>query len=136
MLDPVDRLTLEVCAALGWKAPDRSEVKVETRASAVCNITRKDDSGEYQLKNEDGKQTFIVRPANGPEKSWPVNTEEERQAVPEPFREKLRLFDNIQLQAPRQRTLIPAPKSGSSPVPSPKPDSPSHEGEAKRPPSI
>jgi tetratricopeptide (TPR) repeat protein len=29
VLDPVDRLTLEVCAALGWKAPDRTEVKVE-----------------------------------------------------------------------------------------------------------
>ncbi len=122
-----------------------SEVKVETRASAVCNITRKDDSGEYQLKNEDGKQTFIVRPANGPEKSWPVNTEEEREAVPEPFREKLRLFDNMQLQVPRQRTLIPAPKPPEAPTPpvpptppgvTPTPDSRPREGEAKRGSSI
>jgi hypothetical protein len=106
-------------------SPDhRSEVKVETHTSAVCNITRKDDSGEYQLKNEDGKQTFIVRPANGPEQSWPVNTEEEREAVPEPFREKLRLFDNMQLQAPRQRTLIPAPKPPEAPTPPTPPDSP------------
>lgn len=127
-------------------SPDRrSEVKVETRTSAVCNITRKDDSGEYQLKNEDGKQTFIVRPANGPEKSWLVNTEEEREAVPEPFREKLRLFDNMQLQVPRQRTLIPAPKPPEAPTPpvpptppgvTPTPDSRPREGEGKRGSSI
>ena len=31
-LDPVDLLTLEVCAALGWKAPERAEARLETVA--------------------------------------------------------------------------------------------------------
>ena len=73
------------------------ETHTETRAEshAASNITRRDDSGEYQLKNEDGKRTFIARPKDGQEQSWPVNTDAERQAVPEKFREKLRLFDNV-----------------------------------------
>lgn len=71
----------------------RSDFRVESHASA--NIIRRDDSGEYQLKNEDGKRTFIARPKNGEEQNWPVNTEEECQAVPEKLREKLRMFDHV-----------------------------------------
>lgn len=71
----------------------RTETRVESHASA--NIIRRDDSGEYQLKHEDGKRTFTARPKEGEEQSWPVNTDAERQAVPEKFREKLRLFDNV-----------------------------------------
>ncbi len=71
----------------------RSETRVEAHSAA--NILRRDESGEYQLKNEDGKRTFIARPKEGEEQSWPVNTDAERQAVPEKFREKLRLFDNV-----------------------------------------
>lgn len=62
---------------------------------AASNIIRRDESGEYQLKSEDGKRTFTARPKDGEEQSWPVNTDAERQAVPETFREKLRLFDNV-----------------------------------------
>ncbi|MFM2166505.1 MAG: hypothetical protein RIS79_876 [Verrucomicrobiota bacterium] len=71
----------------------RTEMRVESHASA--NIIRRDESGEYQLKHEDGKRTFTARPKDGEEQSWPVNTDAERQAVPEKFREKLRLFDNV-----------------------------------------
>jgi hypothetical protein len=73
------------------------ESHAETRAEshAASNIIRRDDTGEYQLKNEDGKRTFTARPKDGEEQSWPVNTDAERQAVPEKFREKLRLFDNV-----------------------------------------
>lgn len=70
-----------------------SETRVESHAAA--NIIRRDESGEYQLKNENGKRTFTARPKDGEEQSWPVNTDAERQAVPEKFREKLRLFDNV-----------------------------------------
>jgi hypothetical protein len=71
----------------------RTETRVESHAAA--NIIRRDESGEYQLKSEDGKRTFTARPKDGEEQSWPVNTDAERQAVPENFREKLRLFDNV-----------------------------------------
>ncbi len=64
-----------------------------TQPHAAMNITRRDDSGEYSLKREDGRATFSVRPNHGKEQSWPVNTEEERQAVPEAFRDKLRLLE-------------------------------------------
>jgi hypothetical protein len=70
-----------------------SESHAESHAAS--NIIRRDETGEYQLKNEDGKRTFTVRPKDGQEQSWPVNTDAERQAVPEKFREKLRLFDNV-----------------------------------------
>ncbi|MCB1277879.1 PDZ domain-containing protein [Prosthecobacter sp.] len=60
---------------------------------AATNVTRRDDSGEYTLKNEGGKTTFIARPNNGKEQSWPVNTDDERKAVPQEFREKLRMMD-------------------------------------------
>jgi PDZ domain-containing protein len=62
-------------------------------SNAASNITRRDDSGEYSLKNEDGKTTFVARPNNGHEKSWPVNNDAERQAVPPEFRDKLRMMD-------------------------------------------
>lgn len=64
-----------------------------TESHAATNISRRDDSGEYSLKREDGKTTFIARPTNGKEQSWPVNTDEERQAVPEEFRGKLRMME-------------------------------------------
>lgn len=64
-----------------------------SQSSASANVTRSDDSGEYSVKNEDGKKTFTARPKNGPEKSWPVNTDAERQAVPQEFQDKLRMMD-------------------------------------------
>jgi hypothetical protein len=64
-----------------------------SESHAATNVTRRDDSGEYTLKNEDGRTTFIARPNNGKEQSWPVNTDEERKAVPQEFRDKLRMMD-------------------------------------------
>lgn len=64
-----------------------------TETHAATNITRRDDTGEYTLKREDGKTTFVARPNNAPEQSWPVNTDEERKALPEQFRDKLRMMD-------------------------------------------
>lgn len=64
-----------------------------SEAHATANVTRRDDSGEYTLKREDGKSTFIARPNNGKEQSWPVNDDTERKAIPEEFRDKLRMMD-------------------------------------------
>lgn len=64
-----------------------------SESHANANITRRDDSGEYTLTTEDGKSTFTARPNDGKEQSWPVNTDDERKAVPEPFRDKLRMMN-------------------------------------------
>lgn len=63
-----------------------------SESHAGSTITRRDDSGEYTLKREDGSATFIARPKGGTEQSWPVNNETERDAVPKEFREKLRMM--------------------------------------------
>ncbi|MFM7604384.1 MAG: S1C family serine protease [Prosthecobacter sp.] len=100
-----------------------SQAHVESHAQShtTSNIIRRDDSGEYQLKNEDGKRTFTARPKDGQQQSWPVNTDAERQAVPEKFREKLRLFDNVH-QDLRGPDAPRPPEGGSrgSPPPAPK----------------
>ncbi len=64
-----------------------------SESHAATNVTRRDDAGEYSIKREDDKTTFTVRPNGGKEQSWPVNNEEERKAVPEEFRDKLRMMD-------------------------------------------
>ena len=88
-----------------------------SKSNSAANTTRRDETGEYTLKNEDGKKTFIVRPNNGKEQSWPINTEAERQAVPQEFRSKLQEMDaatssrHIESQpAPGS----PAPKAGDN----------------------
>lgn len=65
-----------------------------SHSNNAANVTRRDDSGEYTLRNEDGKKTFIVRPKNGQEQSFPVNNDAERQAVPQEFRDKLKMMDS------------------------------------------
>jgi hypothetical protein len=60
-----------------------------------ASITRSDDSGIYRLSREGGRAVFSVKPREGEPKEWPVNTEAERAAVPEPFRAKLREMEEI-----------------------------------------
>lgn len=64
-----------------------------SQSQSNANVTRRDDTGEYTFKNEDGKKTFIARPKNGQEQSWPINNDQEREAVPQEFRDKLRMMD-------------------------------------------
>ncbi|MBB5030839.1 S1C family serine protease [Prosthecobacter vanneervenii] len=81
------------------------------------SVTRRDDSGEYILKNEDGKKIFTVRPPNGPEQSWPIETEEQREAIPEKFRDKLKLMDGPGSGVRIEVHPVPeqgAPKGGAS----------------------
>ncbi len=79
-----------------------------SESHAATNITRRDDSGEYTLKTEDGKTTFTARPSNGKEQSWPVNNDAERNAVPQEFRDKLRMMDSANSGGAAQ----PPPASG------------------------
>jgi|GEM_PF-715001 len=94
-----------------------------SKSSSAANTTQRDDSGEYTLKNEDGKKTFIVRPNNGKEQSWPINSDAERQAVPQKFQDKLRLMDGADSGNPGPGTVIPgtlpSKDGGNKPNPPP-----------------
>lgn len=86
----------------------------------AMNVTRRDDAGEYTIKREDGKTTFSVRPKGGQEQSWPVNTEEDRKAVPEEFRDKLRMMDGARIEvrpegANPPRAPAPPPSGNQTP---------------------
>jgi hypothetical protein len=84
------------------------------------NVTRRDDAGEYTIKREDGKTTFSVRPKGGKEQSWPVNTEEERKAVPEEFRDKLRMMDGARIEVRPEGegpSRAPAPSQSGNETP-------------------
>jgi len=86
-----------------------------SEAHAATNITRRDDSGEYSLKTEDGKTMFTVRPNSGKEQSWPVNNDAERNAVPQEFRDKLRMMDGAHSGVRIQ--INPGPNGGIVPPP-------------------
>jgi hypothetical protein len=88
-----------------------------SKSSSTANATRRDDSGEYSIKNEDGKKTFIVRPNNGKEQNWPINTDAERQSVPQEFRSKLQEMDaatsGVHIEI-KPGTGSPGPQEGSN----------------------
>lgn len=105
-------------------APQDEVHRFERREShESANITRSDESGIYSLRREDGRQVFTVKPKDGEEKSWPVNNDEERAAVPEQFRSKLREMDEIRSNIPRQGERRPeGPREGKdSPPPARRP---------------
>lgn len=87
----------------------------ESHSSA--NITRRDDSGEYTIKREDGKTTFTARPDNGKEQSWPVNNDTERNSVPPEFRDKLRMMEGT--NGGIRIEVRPGPDGGGTPRPAP-----------------
>ena len=71
---------------------------VTTNSKVEHNVTRRDDSGEYSLHQDGGSKTFTVKPTAGEEKSFPVSTDEERKAVPEEFKVKLKELDEVSRQ--------------------------------------
>ena len=70
--------------------------RIEHREShESASITRSDDTGIYSLRKDGDRAVFSVKPKEGEEKTWPVNTEDERAAVPEPYRTKLREMEEL-----------------------------------------
>ena len=67
----------------------RSETIVSTGTYTEGRVTRRDDSGEYELRTVGGQATFSVKPKDGKEGSWAVDHENQRQAVPQAHQEKL-----------------------------------------------
>ena len=70
------------------------------------NVVRRDDEGEYTLSDNNGAKVFTVKPVHGEDQTFIVNTEEQRQAVPERFRAKLRELEGVDR---RMKSDAPAP---------------------------
>lgn len=71
----------------------------------TANITRSDDTGIYSLRRDGERTVFTVKPREGEEKTWPVNNDEERAAVPEPYRTKLKEMDEIRSNIRRDENV-------------------------------
>jgi hypothetical protein len=57
-------------------------------------VTLKDESGEMEVRSENGKRTLTAKDAKGETVfNGPIDSEEQRQAVPEAFRKKLDKVD-------------------------------------------
>lgn len=83
----------------------RVEVNVQVPGGGMTHVTsgglvqREDPSGLYRVEHHPkGEVTFTVRTPDGKEQSWPVSTEEQRRAVPEPFRQKLLELDGVRVE--------------------------------------
>ncbi len=77
-----------------------------------ASITRSDDSGIYRLSKDGDRAVFSVKPRDGEPKEWPVNTQEERAAVPEPFRAKLHEMEEIRSSVREDGARAPQPPPG------------------------
>ena len=77
-------------------------------------MVRRDDSGEYSLSDNNGAKIFTVKPTNGEEQTFIVNTEEQRKAVPENLRAKLKELENVD---DRVKTDTPKPAPSEAPKP-------------------
>ena len=96
-------------AEAGATANGAGSVAVSTSNSFERNVTRRDRSGEYSLRQEAAGKIFTVKPANGEEQIFSVTTAEQRKAVPEAFRAKLQELEEVSGQVKAQATDEAAP---------------------------
>jgi len=78
------------------------------------NIVRRDETGEYSLREDGGAKLFVVKPKDGEEQTFIINTEEQRRAIPEALQSKLRELDNAGGRVPVDAPSPPKPpKAGA-----------------------
>lgn len=72
----------------------KNEDRQVTYAPQRARIERRDDDGRYELAPQDGQRTFVVLKADG-QVAWrgPVETAEQREAIPKEWRPKLDLLE-------------------------------------------
>lgn len=88
-VDP-ERLLQEAKPTGGSEIRVESQVGSTTINGAQAHLRMKDASGEIEVSTEDGKRVLTARDPEGKVIfTGPVNTDEERAAVPEPIRKKL-----------------------------------------------
>lgn len=88
----------------------------------TANITRSDDTGIYSLRRDGDRTVFTVKPKDGEEKTWPVNNDEERAAVPEPYRTKLKEMDEIRSNIRRDESPARRENPRENPTAGPRPE--------------
>ena len=86
----------------GKDGTSSSSSSSSTSSSFQRNVTRRDDSGEYSLRDDNGAKVFTVKPKNGEEQSFIVNTDKQRQAMPEAFRDKLKELEGLNPPTPEK----------------------------------
>ncbi|MDB6139912.1 MAG: hypothetical protein JWO94_2984 [Verrucomicrobiaceae bacterium] len=75
-----------------------------SNASFERNVTRRDKTGEYSLCQEGNEKIFTAKPLDGQEQTFTVTTDEQRNAVPEAFKEKLKGLDEVSRQVKASAT--------------------------------
>jgi len=93
---------------------DRS-VSSSSTSSFQRNVVRRDDSGEYSLREDGGAKLFVVKPKDGEEQTFIINTDEQRKAIPEALQAKLKELENVNGRVPADAAPAPqaAPKPGA-----------------------
>ena len=76
---------------------------------------RRDESGEYSLREDGGAKLFVVKPKDGEEQTFIINTDEQRKAIPEALQAKLKELENVNGRVPAEGAPAPqaAPKPGA-----------------------
>ncbi len=98
----------------GNRPPPSDDLKrSNAREDFQRNVVRRDRDGEYTLSEKNGAKVFTVKPASGEEQSFIVNTEDQRQAVPERYRAKLKELENAGSRVPGETP--PAPERKDKP---------------------
>ena len=92
---------------------DRS-VSSSSTSSYQRNVVRRDDSGEYSLREDGGAKLFVVKPKDGEEQTFIINTDEQRKAIPEALQAKLKELENVNGRVPADGAPAPEkPKAGA-----------------------
>ena len=93
-------------------AGNQVEVNSSSSSSFERNVTRKDKTGEYSLRQEGSEKIFTVKPVDGVEQTFPVSTEEQRKALPEALRDKLHELDEVSRRVKTENGTPPPPPNG------------------------
>ena len=91
---------------------DRS-VSSSSTSSYQRNVVRRDDSGEYSLREDGGAKLFVVKPKDGEEQTFIINTDEQRKAIPEALQAKLKELENVNKRVPADAPAPEKPKAGA-----------------------
>lgn len=120
-LNPVDILRDMRPGASGQARSEWSEGASRWDASRA-RVTMRDREGEVELGMKDGHRTLTARNTAGETVfTGPVDTPEERNAVPEPFRSKLAALEVAPQHQPRPDGFQPGPRPPEqSPGPQPR----------------
>ncbi|MCB1207910.1 MAG: PDZ domain-containing protein [Verrucomicrobiales bacterium] len=84
---------------------ERAELRAESHSEAhsSANVLRRDETGEYRLRREDGNLVFTAKPKDGKEQSWTLHGDQDREQIPEHLRGMLKELEEI-------HSDLPAPK--------------------------